>query len=122
MKERLETKFQLFLLLCISFVIPYFGTAQDKNQKNDSVEPKISALSLVQIPEFGKKTRKLIDNIQVKITEDENLDEISLGIKDVIVTLDNKHKELNDTLKIFQLDRLDKESRELSLINQRVTE
>ena len=118
MKGHVKLKSITHLLVFLILLTPVLS-AQTAN-KNDSTQEKITALKLEMIPDYGKQTRKLINDIQKKISDDKNLDEISLGIADVVNAVDAKLGELSDTLQLVQLDRLVKEEREVALLNQRI--
>ena len=79
-------------------------------------------MDLPQIPEFARKTRKLINDIQLYDADGESLKEISTGVARVLQVLDDKYIMLSDTLTKLRLDRLEKEDREVSLLNERLTQ
>ena len=115
------TLFGICVFVIIAIQIPYICLSQAK----DSVALLISepqAVEMAQIPEYGKRTRKLISDIQLITSDYESLHEISRGITDVSKTLDDKLTFLEDTITILRLDRLDKEKRELSLLNDRLNQ
>ncbi len=114
-----------FLIISFFFIIslsvPFISIAQTKVQ-SDSIpkvqEPK--ALELSQIPDYGNRTRNLINNVQSIIDNKKIIGEISPGIKEVLNTLDGKLLEINDTIVIFRLEQLNKSERELALFNERI--
>lgn len=110
---------KITILLFIGLLMPLFAITQ-KLSSEDSLQIVPQALELNQIPDFGKRTRKLINDIQEIIDKNESLDEIMPGVDGVVEILDKKETFLRDSLMVYRLDRLQKEDRELSLLGQRV--
>ena len=117
-----ETRFLIFRIFVaglLIFHIPIFGFPQ-ATELSDSLKTEIRALEMVQIPEFGKNTMNLIKDIRLIVDNHEKLDDILPGLEHLLAVLDKKDSVLSDTLNIFRLDDLDKEDRELELLNQRI--
>lgn len=109
--------------ICVYFILvlhlPLISLSQSTTS---SVSNQLAqkALSLVEIPDYGKQTRKLINDIELRTKDTKTFDEVSLGIDDILNVLDQKTALLSDTINQFDIDRLEKEERELSLVNQRI--
>jgi small-conductance mechanosensitive channel len=116
-----NVKIRIFLFVVFCALFPILSTAQNEN-KLDSTQTKPIPLELGQIPDYGKQTRKLINDIAAKLSKDNNLVVISTGLIDVSKVVNDKYTLLSDTIKEIKIDNLDKEERELSLLNQRILE
>lgn len=112
-------KLNVFVLLLLGVLLSFFSSAQNDN-KSDSVKSKVTALELINIPDFGNQTRNLIDDIQVLVADKKNPDVVFSEIKNVISLLNEKQVALDDTLVKLQLDQLVKEKSELLIIEERI--
>ena len=101
--------------------ISFAGIAQSP-VKSDSIKLVPNALPLIQIPEYGQKTRRLINQTEVLMSQDEELNEITEEIDEILVRMDEKIKILGDSSKVFNQDLLNKEERELSLLYQQLSQ
>jgi hypothetical protein len=118
---RRMTVFGLCVVILFTLQLPFYGLAQTR----DSVlviEPAIRSLDVAQIPEFAQKTRKLISDIQRITSSDKDLTEISHGTLEVLNILNEKDSLLSDSLKLYRMDQLDQEDRQLSLLDVRLTQ
>ena len=111
----------IVLILFIGILFPIAGIAQSP-VKSDSIEIVPNALPLIQIPEYGQKTRRLINQTEVLMSQDEELNEITEEIDEILVRMDEKNKILGDSSKVFNQDLLNREERELSLLYQQLSQ
>jgi small-conductance mechanosensitive channel len=109
-----------FIFFVFGLCIPHDNVAQEK-VKTDSMPAEPQALKMADIPDFGNRTRTVINDVQSIANNKKVIDEISPGIKEVLNLLDNKLLQLNDTIVTFRLEGLDKAKRELALFNERIT-
>ena len=103
----------------LSLLIPFSSIAQTE-AKFDSIPQEPKAIGMSQIPDYGNRTRTLINNVQSIVNNNKVVEEISPGIKDVLKILDNKLLEINDTIVSFRLGQLNKTEREIALFNERI--
>jgi len=117
MNENRYIFLRTIVFVLVTFHLPLIGFSQ-----SDSLKTEIRPLEMVQIPDFGKNSMDLMKDIRLIVDNHEKLDNILPGLEDVLAILDKKDSVLIDTLNIYRLDDLDKEDRELSLLNQRITQ
>jgi small-conductance mechanosensitive channel len=113
----------IFLGIIVFFLLTFYlttiGFSQITELKDTPVtEPK--PLEMVQMPDYAKSSMSLIKDIRDIVDKQEKINEILPGLGDVLSVLDKKDSILSDTLNIYRLDDLDKEDRELALLNQRI--
>ncbi len=119
-KDRFIFLLPITLVLFI-FLSPLTSFSQE-TESVDSSKKELGPLGMLQIPAFGKDTRNLINDIKLIVNNHEEQDEIEPELDEVLTLLDKKLTALSDTSKIFRLDALEKEDRELSLLNQRIVQ
>ena len=86
----------------------------------DTLNRVLQPLAISQIPDFGKASRRLVREVNEMTNQQASLDQIMAELPGASSDIDTKLKKLSDSTVVYRLDILDKEKRELDLIQERL--
>jgi arginyl-tRNA synthetase len=115
-RHRLVIKSAFGVFLIINLLLLSQSAAQ-VTLTNDKTH-RVTLLSLNQIPESGNYTRQLINQVENFIEQKKDLGRISEEVENMFNLLNEKLELLGDSSRSFNRYQLDKNERELNLMNQ----